>query len=204
MPLPVIAAAAVVALTALARFVIGSLLVGAAGEYARRKVQPYIDEFEGDLLAVAVKQIGLELSPDGHLTDESITASINTKLLGGTGVQIDSLLDRDKLRAGLERLAIKKLAEAVGVPLDDSQTMAGVKTALQAWAAAQVVAQMQDEEGAVFDAAVPSKFIQKVITDAVKNEGWNTPTDLTAKGVANRARQEKYRHQHKRTWVEKT
>jgi hypothetical protein len=170
-------------------------------EFIKRKVHAYFNEYADEFFAAAAGEMGVELSESGQLTDESLTAVINTKFLAGSGVQIDSLLDRDKLRAGLERVAITKLANEVGVPVGEAQTIGGVKAALQQWAGDQVKVQLDAESGAVFESAAPSQFIAKVITDAPKTPGWNVATDMTAKGVANRARQAKYRSQHTRTWV---
>ncbi len=187
-----------------ARYLLGALAAGVSIEFVQRKARAYFDQYGEQFLASAVADMGLDLSEDGNLTDESITAAINSKLLAGSGVQIDSLLDRDKLRAGLEKLAVQRLAGEIGVPADAVQSVSGIKTALQAWAGEQVAQQLQTESGPVFDAATPSAFIARVIDQApVPSGNWNAPVDLSAKGVSNRLRQAKYRRSHKRTWVEK-
>jgi hypothetical protein len=170
-------------------------------EFIKRKVHAYFNDKADEFFAAAAEDMGVELSDSGQLTDESLTAVINSKFLSGSGVQIDSLLDRDRLRAGLEKLAISKLAEQVGVPVGESQTIGGVKLALQQWAGDQVKSQLESESGAVFDSAAPSQFIAKVIADAPKTPGWNDATDMTSKGISNRERQARYRSQHTRIWV---
>lgn len=196
MPLPLLVVAAL-------QTALGALAYEVSKEAAARYLRPKLIALKDEYLAMAVESMGLELSPDGHLTDEGITALINNKLLAGSGVQIDSLLDRDRLRKGLERLAIERLCVEVGLPAGTAQTIGGVRGALQAWAGDQVMSQLASEAGAVFDAAKPSAFVQKVVVQSVKKVGWNVATDMTDKGIKNRARQAKYRRSHKKQWVEK-
>lgn len=186
-----------------ARYVLGAVAVSAGGEYVQRKARAYFDQYCDDFFAAAVGDMGLELSPDGNLTDESITAVINSKLLAGSGVQLDSLLDRDRLRAGLEKTAVQNLAGAVGLPPGTPATVGGIKSALQVWAGEQVAQQLANEAGPVFDGAPGSAFVGRVVAESVKVPGWNVATDMTDKGIKNRARQTKFRRTHKRTWIEK-
>lgn len=202
MALPLLALA-IPALTTAARFLLGSVIGVLSVQYAERKARAYMADLSEQLIGVAAEKMGLDLSADGQLTDESVTAAVNNNLLAGTGLQIDSLLDRDKLRAGLEKLAVQKLAEQVGIPLDDTRSIAAVRSNLQAWAMAQVEGQLDAEAGAVFDAAPASNFIGRVIAEAPKNAGWNVATDMTPKGIANRQRQARYRQAHKRTWIKR-
>lgn len=185
-----------------ARWILGGLAAGAGAELkdlAVKRAKAYFADKGDEFLAAAAEKMGLELSADGGLTDASLTAAVN-KLLEGSGIKIDSLLDRDVLRRGLERAAVERVAAEVGVL--GVTTLAGVRGALQQWAAAEVVAQYQAESGQVFDNAKSSEFIARVIASP-KTEGWNTPTDLSEKGAANRQRQAKYRRSHKKQWVEK-
>lgn len=185
-----------------ARWILAGVAAGAGAELKdviEKRAVAYFTEKGEEFLTAAAEKMGLELSADGHLTDESLTAAVN-KLLEGTGIVIDSILDREALRRGLERLAAERLAADVGAP--GVTSLAGVRVALQQWAAVEVVKQYDAESGAIFDGAKPSEFIARVIASP-KVEGWNSPTDMSAKGVANRERQAKYRQSHKRTWIEK-
>lgn len=201
MPLPLLL---IPIITTGARYLLGTVAGGIALEYLKRKASAYFDDYTEHFLATAAADMGLDLSDGGHITDDSLTAMVNAKLLAGTGVQVDSVLDRDKLRAGLEKLAIQRLAVQVGVAVGDAQTLGGIKAAFQSWAGEQVKAQLQSESGQLLDAAKPSAFVQRVIDQSPEPKaGWNDPQDMSKKGVSNRARQAKYRHAHKRTWVPK-
>lgn len=198
MPLPLLIGAVI---TTGARYLLATVAGTIAYSYFEKKVRAYFDDYTNDFLAAAAADMGIDLSDGGNITDESLTATVNTKLLAGTGVQVDSVLDRDKLRAGLQKLAITRLAAQVGVPVGDAQTLAGVKAALQQWAGEQVAAQLESESGQLIDAAAPLHFVQRVIEQAPKPAaGWNDPKDMTPKGISNRARQAKYRRAHTRVW----
>lgn len=164
---------------------------------SKAELQGYVEQF----IASTAKDMGLELSEDGNLTDESLTGVAN-KLLAGTGVKIDSLLDRDRLKSGLEKQAIEALAQSIGMPVAGGG-ISGVRVALQQWAVNEVTAQLVAGGGAVFDAAKPDSKIGALIVKAEKKVGWNVPTDMSDKGVDNRRRQAKYRARHKKQWVEK-
>lgn len=186
-----------------ARWVLGGLAAGAASEIVSRRSRAYFEEYGAKFLQAAAEDMGLEVSEGGAITDESITRVINQKLLANTGIQIESLLDRDRLIAGLERLAIEKLAAEFGIQTGGAKSIYAVRDQLQVWAVGQVSEQLRQQAGDVFAAATGAPVVQKIIDEAVKNEAWNTPTDFSAKGVDNRARQAKYRARHKKTWVQK-
>jgi hypothetical protein len=173
------------------------------------RIKPGLMDASKDWIAGACGDIGLELSPDGHLTEESLTKTINN-LIKGTGVQLDSLLDRDKLRAGLERDGMAMLAERVGVSIPGggggaaAAGMAAVKQALQGWALDQAHAQLQAKSGSLMDAAKPSPTIIKAAEICPRPaSNWNDPVNFTKKGIANRARQKKWRDSHTKHWVAK-
>lgn len=193
-----------------ARWVLAGLAAGlSAGagaelkDFAVRKGRAYFMEKGQEFLETAAADMGLELSESGRLTDETITRVINEKLLAGSGVQIDSLLDKDRLRAGLERQAVDRLCAEVGLPAGAASSLGGVRAALQQWAVGEVSQQLALQAGPIFDGATPAPGVQKIIAGAVKHEGWNVATDMTEKGIDNRLRQAKYRARHKKTWVKK-
>lgn len=172
------------------------------------RIKPGLMDATKDWIAGACGNIGLELSADGHLTEESLTKTIN-KLIEGTGVQLDSLLDRDKLRAGLERDGMAMLAERIGVSIPGgggvrAAGMAAVKEALQGWALDQAHLQLAAKSGALMDAAKPSPVITKAAEICPRpKSNWNDPVNFTKKGIANRARQKKWRESHTKYWVAK-
>lgn len=198
MPFPVILAAGA---AAVALWEGGAKVI----EIAER-IKPTLFDAPKDWIAAACGDMGLELSEDGQLTEASLTATVN-KLLDGSGVKLDSLLDRDKLRAGLERDGVALVAQRLGldVPTGARGGVSAIKDHLQSWALEQADAQLQAGAGELFDAATPE---QKII-DAAEicpkpKDGWNTATVMTPKGIANRARQAKYRATHTRVWVPKS
>lgn len=185
-------------------------LAGAAAALVGQDVYDVVKERLGkkfrelgpDLLQGAVDDLGIGLTVDGGMNDETITAAINQTLLGGSGVQLASVFDRKKMVKGFESIAVQKIAGELG--LGEVDNLGAVKGALKTWLVNEVGAQMAAGAGEVIGAATPAaKTAAMVALGMDKKEGWNTPRDFTPEGIDNRARQQKYRSTHSRHWVQR-
>lgn len=196
MPLPLLLVPLVPWLTT----ALATLVTSGAGAIAYDQIKRKFNNLGPVAVQNALDNMGIELDATHPLTDEALTAAVNQTFLSGAGFQLDSILDSEKMKGGLQKVALQKVAESfgfVGVVSD-----VDLRNELQKWIGGEVMAQLTSESGAVIDAAKPSQLISTVIEKAPKPApGWNTPSDVTAHGVANRLAQYKYRHSHKKTWV---
>lgn len=178
-------------------------LVGAdVYEVVKERVEKKMRELGPDLLQGAVDDLGIGLDVDGGMNDETITRAINQTLLNGSGFELESIFDRKKMFKGFEKVAIKNVAEQLGLgPVDN---LGAVKLALRDWLTNEVGAQLAAEAGEVVDSAVPTEKQSAMVALGMDIEhGWNTPRDFTPEGVDNRARQKKFRANHSRHWVQR-
>jgi len=180
---------------------IGVLTAAGAGTVSMTLVRRKFNEIGPAAIQASLDRMGLQIDATHPINDETLTAAINGSFLQGTGLELESIFDREKMRNGFKKLAVKKAAQQLGFA--DVNTEAGLHASVREWLTGEVMAQMAVDAGDVFDAAKESIRIQKAIKDAKKEVGWNTPTDFSKEGIANRARQAKYRRHHKKTWVEK-
>jgi len=179
--------------------VVGGLVAAGGAKVALSEVKRAADKIGPEAIQAALEKMGLTVDGENPLTDEGMTALINSSFLDGSGIELESVFDREKMRNGFKKLALKRAAEKLGFA--DVNTEAGLRVALQGWLSSEVIAQMEGEAGDIFDAAKASIQTAKVVEGAVKVEDWNTARDMSEAGIANRARQAKYRHSHKKTWV---
>ena len=193
MPLPLIwvAWAAVGTITAAVGPLAKDVMVG--------RIKKRLADIGPEAIDESLRRMGLEVDLSKGLNDETITAAINGTLLKDTGLQLESVFDKQKMLNGFERLAVQRAAAQLGFA--DVSTEAGFRGAVQEWVSGELVAQLKAESGAVFDAAKESDQVKKIIEGGKGRPGWNTPSDLSPGGVANRLRQKKYRARHKKTWV---
>lgn len=183
---PVIELAAGTAATAVAMDAVRAALEATAG-----KLAPYA-------MAAAFERMGLVIDPEKGFNDASITEAINAGPLAGSGVVLESVLNRDALLRGLEALAVARAADSLG--LVGVSSLAGLRDGLRDLTRAELVAQVEAGAGSVVDGAPDSRELVRIL-DAVQLTAGNAATDFTKKGISNRARQARYRAQHSRVWV---
>lgn len=202
MPIPLVIAGWVAGAAAATRLAAAGASVAVLAEEVYPRVKKMVVAAGPELLQGVVDGMGIELDAQGGLNDETITAAINRTLLSGTGIELESVFDRKKMLKGFEKIAIKKVAEELGLgPVDN---LGAVTVALREWLTNEVGAQLAAQAGAVVDAAIPAVNVAAMVAlGKDKKEGWNTPRDFTPEGIDNRARQAKYRATHTRHWVQR-
>ena len=167
-----------------------------------------VSEAENAAIKDAFARLGLDVDPDAGINAQTITAAINAGPLGGTGVELTNLFDRDAVKRDLQRLALVQAAQSFGIELHSLETEA-VKEAIRGY-----VADMVREEiaggGDLVDAAPDLVAIVRMIDAArkgYKNEAGEEvrekPLLMSKEAVSNRERQAKYRGNHQRRWVER-
>lgn len=194
MPVPALIYAVGAAALAAIESEVGHAAIGYVKEKALAEIESRKDEFIDE----SMKSIGLDLEGEG-LTDEALTRAVNRQL-EGSGVQLDSVLDKEKIKAGFERMAMQKLSEDLGLP--PAGTAAEMKAAVQEMIVSEIKQQIQDGEGALIDAAKPDDDTVADIEAAEKSQG-NVPQDMSDKGKSNRERQARWRQAHTKHWVER-
>jgi hypothetical protein len=197
MPLPL-------ALLGLVPFIEGAMVAAGAagiGGLTYSEAKRYFNRVGPEALQEALDKMGIQIDATHPINDETLTAVINSQFLGGTGVQLESIFDKDKLKKGLAKIALTRAAEKFGFA--GVTTEIGFKDALKEMVTAEVMEQLKNEAGPVFAMAGKSKKIEDIIESCRKSDyqKWNDPSDFSDYGIANRARQKKYRDTHKRTWV---
>jgi len=185
MPFPLLVAAVVAA---------GS----SAGTYGVKKL---VDKYWKDFVGATIEGMGLDIDVNEGLTDETLTKAVNEKLLSGSGVKLDSLLDRQKMRDGFEKQAMQKIALDLGLPPVDSRVQ--IRGAVQTWLTDQLGAELSQQAGEVIDAAKPIGKMKEVLTLVGPPKPWNMITDTSKAGEMNRARQRRWRQAHTKQWVSK-
>jgi len=168
-------------------------------EVIKERLAKKMRELGPDILQSAVDKLGIELDASGGISDETLTAAINQSLLAGSGIQLDSVLDRKKMLAGFKGIALRKITEELGLPPAESPY--AIKEGLKSWITAEMVQQIAAESGEIVDGARELLELKKKIDGSREVGNWNTPVDFSEAGVSNRARQAKYRRSHKKHWV---
>lgn len=182
------------------RAAMGAVAVYELYPIARERVAKKWNELGPSLLQFAMTKYGLEMDVSKGINDETLTAFFNNKLLTGTGLQLDSVLDRDKAKRGFERIAMEQVSQRIG--LGPVSSMKGVRSALQDWIVQEVGAQLAVEAGEVIDVATARAQLAAKIEKGKQDQSqWNKPTDFSNKGIKNRERQKRYRQAHKKHWV---
>lgn len=166
----------------------------------KTRVKKSLDEHWRDYLNAALDDLGIVIDPEKGITDETLTAAVNQNLLAGTGLELASLLDKQKMMDGFKATAMRKMAEELGLPPVNSVTE--IRAALQAWLVDQVGAELAAEAGELIDAAKPLQKIQaRIAGDKPPRSNWNDPVDFTPEGISNRERQARYRASHTKVWI---
>lgn len=188
--------------------IVGLVMAAAGGavgvevmSVVKSRIKKALDENWREYLNAAMDDLGIVIDPDEGINDESLTKAINVNLLGGTGVELASVLDRKKMIHGFEGLALQKISADLGMAPVTS--VSAIRPAVQGWLLDTLGAEIAMESGDVIDAAKPLQSVADKIAATPDKLPWNRITDFTDAGEKNRARQAKYRRSHSKYWVEK-
>ncbi|WP_370678411.1 hypothetical protein [Comamonas sp. GB3 AK4-5] len=178
------------------------------GRVARKELRDWFDHkmvpIKDAVLRGALARAGLEIA-GGPINIESITQAINDGPLAEFDVEISNIFNKRELREVLEKVAIQKVAEQLGLKLE-SNTTEGVKLAIVDLVKDEVGEQLASEAGDIFDAAIPTAKIVAMIRQAIKEpRGYHTnvPTVMDEKAQKNREKQARYRAKNRRDWFPK-
>lgn len=166
------------------------------------RIEKKINEIGPEILDAAFADLGLDLSSEDGLNDETITAAINKAFLSNSDLKLTSVFDRQKMRKGFLDYGLAKLSDELGLSNDGTQS--GIAKALEGWITEETIIQMGQQAGEIYAAAKERRELMKKIQEVGKVEAWNKPRDLTEKGIANRAYQAKYRARHSKHWEPKS
>lgn len=150
-------------------------------------------------IRAAFEQIGLDL-PDGPINKNTLTQAIVQGPLADYDLEINNLFDKRELRQALAKVALRKVAESMGIELP-ALTVEGLKAALIESVQDEVIAQLLQEGGEIFEATAPAAQLARQIASAMKARRTyhtNVATDMSDKGQANREKQARYRANHGR------
>lgn len=211
MALPIAAVALWAALTTVMATVVSSIPDSAkriSKEEFARLFLGEVSEAESAAIKDAFQKMGLDIDPEDGINAQTITAAINSGPLGGSGVELTNIFDRDAIKRDLKRLALVHAAQSFGLQLT-SLTTEAVTDAVKAYVA-EIVREEIAMGGDLVDAAPDLIAIVKMIDAArkgYKDEAGNTvderPLLMSDAAINNRERQAKYRANHRRRWVAK-
>ena len=207
MPAPLVALAAAIAATLGAVY---AMLPDSAQRIAKeefvRLFAGEVSEAESAAIKEAFLKMGLDIDPENGINEQTITAAINAGPLGGSGVELTNIFDREAIKRDLRRLALVHAAQQFGIELHSLETEA-VKDAIREYVA-ELVREEIANGGDLVDAAPDLVAIVKMIDAArkgYKNEAGETieekPLLMSEAAINNRERQARYRASHKRRWV---
>lgn len=172
-------------------------------DIVKKRVRLAMERHGTDLVQNAVDGLGIDIDVNNGLTDENITHAINKTFLADADFKLDSVFDREKMKAGLMREGIRRIAQILEIP-DGEASILGVKVKLQDLITAEAILAIREEAGEIFEAAKERKKLRELIE---RNKGdrsqFTKPRDMSPEGVKNRERQARYRATHKRKWVPK-
>ena len=152
-------------------------------------------------LRAALAEVGLDI-PSGPVNQETVTEAINEQYLSELDIALTNIFDKRELRAALERVAIAKVADQLGLALK-SNTVDGVKEAIIDSLSDVIGEQLASEAGEIFEAAIPAVNISNFIRAAMKEpRGFHTniAVNMSDKAQQNRDKQARYRAKNKREW----
>ena len=209
MPFPVLLL--IPALTAVFAAVVASIpdsVTRITKEELARLIMGEVSDAEGAAIKEAFLKMGLDIDPEDGINAQTITAAINAGPLGGSGVELTNIFDREAVKRDLRRLALVHAAQNFGIELRSLETEA-VKDAIRGYVADMVREEIANG-GDLVDAAPDLVAIVKMIDAARKgymdeagNKVEEKPLLMSDAAVNNRERQAKYRGTHRRRWVEK-
>ena len=209
MPFPVLLL--IPALTAVFAAVVASIpdsVTRITKEELARLIMGEVSDAEGAAIKEAFLKMGLDIDPEDGINAQTITAAINAGPLGGSGVELTNIFDREAVKRDLRRLALVHAAQNFGIELRSLETEA-VKDAIRGYVADMVREEIANG-GDLVDAAPDLVAIVKMIDAARKgymdeagNKVDEKPLLMSDAAVNNRERQAKYRGTHRRRWVEK-
>ena len=185
MPLPAIFAGAASALAA--AMVADNLLTGGrvSDAIGRRAAQAVLDAR------------GIPLDLDGDVSQETITAAINSAVMPD-GVAFENIFDEDAVRRDVKRIALASAAETFG--FSGSTDPEQLKQEIISQIVAEVRQDIADGGGEYVDAAKGLVAVQRLL-DRPEPFDWQAPRVFTKKAEQNRARQATYRAAHSRKWI---
>lgn len=172
-------------------------VASATRPFLERYLRKHQAEIEAWALANAFEAIGL---PDlaQNPTREDITAAINAKFLAGSGYELTNIFDAQAIKDDALKFGLRRAASEVGVNLE-TETVKGMREALQGWIRSEVVAQLQAGSGDLVDNA---KDVARVVAAIqAHNERPAQPGLLmTPEAISNRERQARYRAGRTKHW----
>lgn len=145
---------------------------------------------------VLKERLGITMDLDGEVNKKTLTAAINRDILGGE-LEFTDLFDRAAVKADLKRIALDQAATSLGFSAGGG--VEGIKQALVTQIIADIQAELAADAGPMIEAAQPIAKFAEVLARP-KDETASTAVDMSEAGVSNRARQAKYRANHRRVW----
>ena len=170
-------------------------------EILGHRMERAVNAIGPELLDAAFLDLGLDLKSEDGLNDETITAAINKAFLNGSSFQLASVFDKEKMVAGFRDFGLQKLSSELGLGPDGSN--AEIVENLRGWITEELIIQLGKQAGEIYDAAKERIELNKKLKALGPVDAWNKPVDLSAKGVANRGYQAKFRRNHKKHWEPK-
>lgn len=168
---------------------------------AKWRIKKAIDERWREWLQAALDDLGIVIDPEEGINDASLTRAINDNLLAGSGIELQSVLDRKKMLKGFEGIALQRISSDLG--LAPVESVGEIRGAIQAWLVDTLGEEIAAEAGEVLDDAKPLASVMKRIENAPAPKPWNEITDFSPEGVDNRARQARYRATHSKVWIQR-
>jgi hypothetical protein len=185
MPLPIILAGAVSALSAL--IVADNLVTGGrvSDEIGKRAAQAVLDAR------------GIPLDLDGEVSEETITEAINAAVMPDE-IVFRNLFDKATIEADVKRIALDYAAEAFG--FEGGLSPAGIKQKIMSEIVSEVLADIGAGSGDYLEATAGLVEIENLLTRPEPKD-WKKIRNFTEKGEKNRERQARYRESHSRKWI---
>jgi hypothetical protein len=178
--------------------------LGAAGAVSRAYMHRYLRAHRKDIeewaLNKAFEAAGFPDLTGDTVTKKSFSDAITEKFLAGSGIELTNIFDRNVLQKDIERAAIKKACEAMGISVS-SVSDTEIKDGIKSWVIGEIKKQVDSGGGELIDGAKEIKSIMAAVVTYRKNkEKLTTGLDMSEHGIKNRERQARFRANHKRHW----
>lgn len=151
-------------------------------------------------------KMGLDIDPEnGGLNAGAITDAINAGPLGGSGIELSNVFDKDALKRDLVKVALKQASDAFGLEIN-GLSLDDIKLEIKTQVSREVMEQVRAGAGELAESAKDLVDLVRQI-DAykkAKEKGEAGPNLLmTKEAINNRERQARYRAAHKRVWMDR-
>ena len=185
MPLPAIFAGAASVLAA--AMVVDNLITGGR-----------VSDAIGKKAAQAVLDArGIPLDLDGEVSQETITAAINSAVMP-EGIAFENIFDSDAVKRDVKRIALDQAAQTFG--FEGGLSAQALAEKITQKIVSEVVDDIRAGGGDYIEATKGLVAIQKII-NMPEPFDWQAARVFTKKAEQNRARQATYRAAHKRVWI---